>query len=194
MVRRERYRIAAFGDQIKILDEFVAVTAYHRKHAVRVLREAVVRVHAARVSNGIYDEAVRQALAAADPDVGRCDGATRPSRSAPGHQGQGSAGRRKRRKGVGAAIRPSIPVRTFADWLDPPPIFFEIDMVEHCGGAKTDGDYVRTLTLTDIATGWTECVAMRVREQMLIFEAFDKGAIKLPFPCSAWTRTTTAPS
>ena len=31
-------------------------------------------------------------------------------------------GQRKRRKGVGAAIRRSIPVRTFADWLDPPPI------------------------------------------------------------------------
>jgi hypothetical protein len=43
-------------------------------------------------------------------------------------------GQRKRRKGVGSAIRRSIPVRTFADWLDPPPGFFEIDMVEHCGG------------------------------------------------------------
>ena len=30
-------------------------------------------------------------------------------------------GRRKRRKGVDAAIRRSIPVRTFADWRDPPP-------------------------------------------------------------------------
>ena len=54
-------------------------------------------------------------------------------------------------------------MRTFADWLDPLPGFFEIDMVEHCGGPKTDGDYVHTLTLTDIATGWTECVASRLR-------------------------------
>ena len=91
-------------------------------------------------------------------------------------------GQRKRRKGVGSAIRRSIPVRTFADWLDPPPGFFEIDMVEHCGGPKTDGDYVHTLTLTDIATGGTECVAMRVREQMLVIEAFDKVATELPFP------------
>ena len=70
-------------------------------------------------------------------------------------------GQRKRRKGVGWAIRRSIPVRTFADWLDPPPGFFEIDMVEHCGGPKTDGDYVHTLTLTDIATGWTATTACR---------------------------------
>ena len=46
-------------------------------------------------------------------------------------------GQRKRRKGVGSAIRRSIPVRTFADWLDPPPGFCEIDLVEHCGGPKT---------------------------------------------------------
>jgi hypothetical protein len=90
-------------------------------------------------------------------------------------------GQRKRRKGVGAAIRRSIPVRTFADWRDPPPGFFEIDMVEHCGGPKTDGDFVHTLTLTDIATGWTECVAMRVRNQMLVIEALDKAAADLPF-------------
>ena len=53
-------------------------------------------------------------------------------------------GQRKRRKGVGSAIRRSIPVRTFADWRDPPPGFFEIDMVEHCGGVKTEGEFVHT--------------------------------------------------
>ena len=57
-------------------------------------------------------------------------------------------GQRKRRKGVGSAIRRSIPVRTFVDWRDPPPGYFEIDMVEHCGGPKSDGDFVHTLTLT----------------------------------------------
>ena len=72
-------------------------------------------------------------------------------------------GRRQRRSVVGSAIRRSIPVRTFADWLDPPPGYFEIDMVEHCGGPKTDGDYVHTLTMTDIASGWTECVALRTQ-------------------------------
>ena len=54
-------------------------------------------------------------------------------------------------------------------------------MVEHCGGPKTDGDYVHTLTMTDIATGWTECVAMRTREQMLIVGAFEQVAAVLPF-------------
>jgi len=88
---------------------------------------------------------------------------------------------RKRRNGVGSAIRRSIPVRTFADWRDPPPGFFEIDMVEHCGGVKAEGEFVHTLTMTDIASGWTECVAMRVRDQMLIIEAFEDVAAELPF-------------
>jgi len=75
---------------------------------------------------------------------------------------------RKRRKGVGTAIRRSIPVRTFADWGDPLPGFFEMDMVEHYKGPKTDGDYLHTLVLTDIASGWTECFAMRHRSQALV--------------------------
>ena len=106
-----------------------------------------------------------------------------------------STGQRKRRTGVGAAIRRSIPVRTFADWRDPAPGFFEIDMVEHCGGPKTDGDYVHTLMLTDIASGWTECVAMRMRDQMLVVEAFEpKSRPICRSRCSAWTPTTTAHS
>ena len=91
-------------------------------------------------------------------------------------------GKSRRRIGVGSAIRRSIPVRTFADWNDPPPGFFEVDMVEHCGGRKYDGNFVHTLTLTDIASGWTECVAMPVRNQLLVVEGFAKVAAVLPFP------------
>src|SRR5580692_5950671 len=39
---RGRYRIAARGEKQKILDEFVAVSGYHRKHAVRILGGAAV--------------------------------------------------------------------------------------------------------------------------------------------------------
>ena len=212
---RLRYRGAAFSDRIKILDEFVALTCYHRKHAIRVLRGEFSPATEVRLRNRVYDEAVAQALTvlweAADRVCGKRLKPLIPmlvdAMERHGHLDldpvirtkvlQVSAatidrvlaparahidGQRKRRKGVGAAIRRSIPVRTFADWLDPLPGFFEIDMVEHCGGPKTDGDFVHTLTLTDIATGWTECVALRVREQMLICEAFDKVALELPFP------------
>ncbi len=69
-------------------------------------------------------------------------------------------GLRKRRSGVGAAIRRSIPVRTFVDWRGPPPGFFEVDRVEHCGSVKAGADFVRSLVLTDIASGWAGCLAM----------------------------------
>ena len=91
-------------------------------------------------------------------------------------------GNGRRRIGVGSAIRRSVPVRTFADWNEPPPGFFEVDMVEHCGGRKHDGNFVHTLTMTDIASGWTECVAMPVRNQLLVVEGFAKVAAVLPFP------------
>lgn len=54
-------------------------------------------------------------------------------------------------------------------------------MVEHCGGKKIDGDFVHTLVLTDIASGWTECVAMPVRDQSLVVEAMSIVATELPF-------------
>jgi hypothetical protein len=43
-----------------------------------------------------------------------------------------------------------VPVRTFDDWGDPPPGYCEADLVEHCGGVKHEGNFVHTLTLTDI--------------------------------------------
>jgi hypothetical protein len=209
-----RYRSSGFGERIKILDEFVALTGYHRKHAIRLLRAKPSAPEASREHNRLYDEAVRQALIvlweAADRICGKRLKALIPmlvdAMERHGHLDldpvikaklfQVSAasidrmlanarlhidGQRKRRKGVGSAIRRSIPVRTFADWRDPPPGFFEIDMVEHCGGPKTDGDFIHTLTLTDIASGWTECVAMRLRNQMLVIEGLEKAAADLPF-------------
>ncbi len=38
--------------------------------------------------------------------------------------------------GIGSAIKQSVPVRTFADWGDRPPGYFEADLVEHCGRGK----------------------------------------------------------
>jgi hypothetical protein len=211
---RVRYRGATYGDRVKILDEFAALTGYHRKHAIRLLGGEGTAGKAIPKRNRLYDEAVRQALTvlweAADRLCGKRLKALIPmlvdSMERHGHLDldplikskimQVSAatidrvlagarshidGQRKRRKGVGAAIRRSIPVRTFSDWRDPPPGFFEIDMVEHCGGPKTDGDFVHTLTLTDIASGWTECIAMRWRNQMLVIESLDKAAQDLPF-------------
>ena len=78
-------------------------------------------------------------------------------------------------------MRRCIPVRTFADWHDPAPGFVEADLVVHCGESMA-GSFASTLVLTDIATGWTECVALLVREGSLIVDALDRLRSALPFP------------
>jgi hypothetical protein len=87
----------------------------------------------------------------------------------------------RRRSAPSAAIRRSVPVRTFDDWDDPPPGFVEADLVAH-SGPVTRGSFVQTLVLTDIATGWTECAPLLVREQRLLTEVLGELRKLLPFP------------
>jgi len=54
----------------------------------------------------------------------------------------------------GSLLRDSIPIRTWAQWDDAVPGFVEIDLVGHEGG-NAIGEHCYTLTVTDIATGWT---------------------------------------
>ena len=59
----ERYGRAGLGEKGRILDEFTAVTGYHRKHAMRVLRAVEQGCRCRSLpERRIYDEAVRQAL------------------------------------------------------------------------------------------------------------------------------------
>jgi hypothetical protein len=50
----------------------------------------------------------------------------------------------------GSLLKKSIPIRTFADWDEKVPGFFEIDLVSHDGGAAR-GDFNQSLNFTDIA-------------------------------------------
>src|SRR5437660_950156 len=59
----DRYAKGARGERSRILNEFAAVTGYHRKHAMRLLRAGQVnRRCGPRPGRRIYNEAVRQAL------------------------------------------------------------------------------------------------------------------------------------
>jgi len=92
-----------------------------------------------------------------------------------------SEGRKRRRGAASAAVRRSVAVRTFEGWDDPPPGFMEADLVAH-SGPMTKGSFVQTLTVTDIATGWTECAPVLVREQSLLIAVLDEIRKLLPFP------------
>ena len=78
-----------------------------------------------------------------------------------------AAGGRRRRAGFYSAIRREVPIRTFNDWKDPPPGFCEVDMVAH-GGTSVAGSFIQTLTMVDVATGWTECVPLINRDGSLV--------------------------
>jgi hypothetical protein len=93
---------------------------------------------------------------------------------------EAAGGRRRRHAAPSAAVRRSVPVRTFTDWHDPPPGFFEADLVAH-GGPSVRGSFVHTLVLTDIATGWTECAPLLVREQTLVVGALKQLGGLIPF-------------
>jgi hypothetical protein len=209
-----RYRSGTRTEKTRIADEFAAVTGFHRKHVLRLLRTGPTdRRAASRPARRIYDEAVRDALIvlweASDRICGKrlkaliptlvpamerhghlalapeiraslltvsaatIDRTLRPQRE--------RSGVRRQRRGPPSSIRRSIPVRTFSDWNDPPPGFVEADLVAHSGPIAA-GSFVQTLVLTDIATGWTECAPLLVREQTLLVSVLTRMRGVMPFP------------
>ena len=59
---RERYKGSSKSDKTKILDEFVAVSGCHRKHAIRLLKGSQPTEQSSHCSRRVYDEAVLQVL------------------------------------------------------------------------------------------------------------------------------------
>ena len=72
-------------------------------------------------------------------------------------------------------------MRTWADWDDAVPGFVEIDLVSHDGG-HTVGEHVWTLTVTDIATGWTENRSVPTKARKWVMAALDDITAVMPFP------------
>jgi hypothetical protein len=81
----------------------------------------------------------------------------------------------------GSLLKSQIPVRTWADWNDAQPGFVEIDLVCHDGGNPA-GPHAFTLTVTDIATGWTENRSVPDKTAKCVLAALNDIAYKMPFP------------
>ncbi|UWU67977.1 ISNCY family transposase [Bradyrhizobium sp. NC92] len=207
----ERYRSGDRVEKARILDEFVNITGYHRKHAMRLLRGHDGSRTGRRARRRIYGEAERNVLAllweASDRVCGKRLKALMPMLIeamerhshldlAPEIRGKllsmsaatidRALGRireglgRQRRRPAAHALRRSIPIRTSADWNDPAPGFVEADLVAH-SGPSARGSFVQTLVLTDVATGWTECAPLIVREQTLLSTVLTELRKQLPF-------------
>lgn len=213
---RRRYGAASGAEKRKILDEFIAVTGYHAKSAIRALNaEPVVKARQTRLRPSMYDEAVRAALIvlweASDRVCGKRLRALLPillpALERNGHlhladpmrqkilamsastidrllRVPRSATRLKKARRAMPAARRRVPVRTFADWNEPPPGSMEMDLVAHCGEV-TRGSYVNSLVLTDIASGWIECAPLVVRESNLVVDTLERIRQGLPFALRA---------
>lgn len=81
----------------------------------------------------------------------------------------------------GSLLKDSIPIRTWAQWNDAVPGFVEIDLVGHEGG-NAMGEHAYTLTVTDIATGWTENRSVQNKARKWVIEALEQISEIMPFP------------
>jgi hypothetical protein len=81
----------------------------------------------------------------------------------------------------GSLLKSQIPMRTWADWDQARPGFVEIDLVGHEGG-DNNGDFASSLSVTDIATGWTEVRSVRNKAARHVFCALVEIQAGLPFP------------
>jgi hypothetical protein len=88
----------------------------------------------------------------------------------------------KRRGGTkpGRLLRTQIPVRC-ETWDIDRPGYLEADTVDH-GGDSTAGDFMRSITYTDIYSGWTEQAAIWNKSGARVLTQTRRIEAELPFP------------
>lgn len=214
-VVRPRYLKAGKMEKRKILDEFTSATGYHRKHAIRVLKNRVTKTRRRKRTGypSLYHGEVVQALEQIWEIYGqicskrlqpflpeairvleRCQEIELSEETKERLLKISSASidrhlrpiRLQTRHGLsttkpGSLLKNLIPVRTFTEWDEEQPGFMEIDLVAHCGNTS-EGQFLCTLTCTDLCTGWTEVTGLPHRSQEAVSEALRRMRQRLPFP------------
>lgn len=79
----------------------------------------------------------------------------------------------------GSLLKTQIPIRTH-HWDETLPGFVEADTVAHCGNSL-EGNFVWSLTMTDIVTGWTECRATWNKGSAGVLKQIQAIEARLPF-------------
>jgi integrase-like protein len=216
---RARYWPAGRGERGALLDEFCAVTGFHRKAAIRALRRAPAargpqRRPAAAGRPVEVRAALRTVWEAADRPCGKrlapvlaelVEALERHGRLAL------DDATRARLVGLSAAtidrwlrpVRLALPrrprtgatttgglaaevvVRTFGEWGDAAPGEAQGDLVAHCG-VSTEGFYLTTLTVVDVATGWLEVEPVWGKGQERVGGALDACRRRQPVALRAF--------
>jgi len=205
-----RYHKAGRKYKKLILDEFCRVWGYHRKHAIRLLNGTLPQVHGPRGARPKYDadvihvlediwlatnrlcskllkaalptwmpyyrkdhrvasEVVEKVLEVSPATIDRL---LKPTRRIYG--GRGRCGTRP-----GTWLKHQVPIKTDHSDVDRPG-FLQADTVAHCGDSL-EGDFVWTLTLTDVFSGWTENRAVWNKGYEGIRQAIQEIESELPF-------------
>jgi Integrase core domain len=84
-----------------------------------------------------------------------------------------------------ALLRNSITIRTCADEAPDRPGVIEADTVAHCGPTLI-GEFARTLTMTDLVTGWTENCSIRNNAAKWILAGVETLVGRFPFPMAVF--------
>lgn len=207
-----QYQRASWKAKRKLLDGFVIATGYSRKHAIVLLNRDAVKLARKRNRRRLYEDVKDAVIQVWDASNRICSKRLVPflpvlvaSMEKHEHLRISSEQREKllalspasmdrllkeerRKYGKGRSrtkpgylIKKQIAVRTFADWNDVQPGFLEADLVAHCG-ESVHGQFLHTLTLTDIATTWTECIALLRRSESDVMHGLSQLREILPFP------------
>ena len=92
--------------------------------------------------------------------------------------GQDQPRRARRPPGSANAVSRAVPMRRIA-WDEKQAGHFEIDLTHHCGPSAS-GDFMHTLQMVDVRTGWSERAAMLGRSFMVMQDAFQRIQARLP--------------
>lgn len=82
---------------------------------------------------------------------------------------------------AGALLKSKIQVRTFADWNDVVPWFYEVDLVAHCGD-DANGTFLNSLVMVDISTGWLECMPLLRKSAENVINGVSVARSLMPSP------------
>jgi hypothetical protein len=208
---QSRYQQADRETKQKLLDEMVAYTGLHRKSVIRRLGGSLQRQARRRERDKVYQAEVDAALAVIWESLDYvCPLRLQPQLVSTGqllakhgeltwspqleaHLAQisvSSIGRhlpprppeQRRRKPAAPPNRHQQAIPAYRIPRDiAAPGHFEIDLVHHCG-VSTQGEYVYTVQMVDVATGWSARRAILGRSYVVMADALRYLFAQLPFP------------
>ncbi|HFD38729.1 MAG TPA: transposase [Anaerolineae bacterium] len=211
-VMQERYYPASRQERGRLLDEMEAVTKLHRKSLIRLMHSDLERRPRRKQRGRTYgpevDDALRVITESLDyicperltpnlvwlaehlaahgelaitprllEQLGQISVSTVGRIVARLRQDEPRLRRRPRRTNH---LLDDVPMKRIP-WQEQEPGHFEVDLVHHCGPTAS-GEFVHTLQMIDVATGWSERVAVLGRSYLVMEDGFKRILARLPFP------------